>query len=77
MIRRGGLIQDNIGLTDSLLSRFDLLVVVLDQLDPDTNQPGSYIYAGVWLWEIINLDGDNNDEDSDAEEMGMDDRGKG
>jgi DNA replication licensing factor MCM3 len=63
-------IQENIGLPDSLLSRFDLLFVVLDQLDPDTDRKiATHVIRG-HRYRSANggNDGDDDDE-SDDEDM--------
>ncbi len=90
---RKKIIQDNIGLTDSLMSHFDMLFVLLHQLDLDTNRPiaAAHVIFKVHSYNLafgygiasflvydIELDGDN-DEIFDVEEcMGMmDDRRKG
>ena len=64
-------IQENIGLPDSLLSRFDLLFVVLDQMDPETDRK----IANHVIWGHryrpdngqAGHDSDYDDDDSDDE----------
>lgn len=65
-------IQENIGLPDSLLSRFDLLFIVLDQLDPVTDRHiASHVIRGHRYNSSCNqyrldsdFDTDSDDEDS-------------
>ena len=64
-------IQENIGLPDSLLSRFDLLFVVLDQMDPETDRKiANHVIRG-HRYRPDNgqagHDSDYDDDDSDDE----------
>jgi len=76
-------IQENIGLPDSLLSRFDLLFVVLDQMDPDTDRRiAAHVIRGHKYRNAAGQTGhdsdydDDDDDDETSEEEGDDDEKK-
>ena len=64
-------IQENIGLPDSLLSRFDLLFVVLDQMDPESDRRiATHVIRGHRYRNDhgqTGHDSDYDDDDSDVE----------
>jgi len=62
-------IQENIGLPDSLLSRFDLLFVVLDQLDPDSDRRiAAHVIRGHRYLSVGGSAGHDSDYDDDSSE---------
>jgi len=65
-------IQENIGLPDSLLSRFDLLFVVLDQLDPDADRRiASHVIRGHRYKNVNGHDSDYDDDSDSDDDMMM------
>jgi DNA replication licensing factor MCM3 len=68
-------VQENIGLPDSLLSRFDLLFVVLDQMDPESDRRiAAHVIRGHRYQDARgratheSSDDDDGDDTSDEEE---------
>jgi DNA replication licensing factor MCM3 len=68
-------IQENIGLPDSLLSRFDLLFVVLDQLDPEADRRiAAHVIRGHMYHSTARISHESDfSEDSSEEEDVADD----
>jgi len=62
-------IQENIGLPDSLLSRFDLLFVVLDQIDPENDRRiAAHVIRGHRYQNVHGVAGHDSDYDDDDDE---------
>lgn len=62
-------IQENIGLPDSLLSRFDLLFVVLDQMDPENDRRiAAHVIRGHKYQNAQGRVGHDSDYDDDDDE---------
>jgi len=72
-------IQENIGLPDSLLSRFDLLFVVLDQIDPDNDRRiAAHVIRGHRYRNEQGRAGHDSDYDDDDDETSdEEDEGEG
>jgi DNA replication licensing factor MCM3 len=73
-------IQENIGLPDSLLSRFDLLFVVLDQPDPENDRRiAAHVIRGHRYQNPqgqVGHDSDYDDDDDTSDEEEVGDAGK-
>ena len=63
-------IQENIGLPDSLLSRFDLLFIVLDQVDPELDRLiATHVIRGHRNKSVEVSNVDDSDDDSEIQSL--------